>query len=283
VVDHTPNIEGEAVTGFDYAGLSISLTIGTGLLFHSISPFFRPARIARAVHLYMSIHRRWSDSLASRGVIRIPGSGRVDPVKSWFASELFFTGCLVAGISSRTMSGAAIGFFIGMPAALALFVLSVRSESRKVLDSFRRDLPLTAFLMSLFLESGLGPASALRETVRALPAGPCADELHEIGRSRELGMPRRESFDRSGSRIPLEDYRSFLNLIEQGDRLGIGLSRGLRDLSDRLQESQAHRAEMIAQKAAVKLLFPLVVFIFPAVFLVVLSPVLLHLLRMGGR
>ena len=77
--------------------------------------------------------------------------------------------------------------------------------------------------------------------------------------------------------MPVEDYRLFLNHVVQGERLGIGLSRSLRELSARMLESQRDRAETIAQQAAVKMLFPLVMFIFPAVFLIILSPVILGL------
>jgi tight adherence protein C len=77
--------------------------------------------------------------------------------------------------------------------------------------------------------------------------------------------------------VPVEDYSLFLNHVVQGERLGIGLSRSLRELSERMLENQGHRAETIAQQAAVKMLFPLVIFIFPAVVLIILSPVILGL------
>ena len=66
----------------------------------------------------------------------------------------------------------------------------------------------------------------------------------------------------------------------QGEHLGIGLSGSLRELSSKLLESQRDRAETIARQAAVKILAPLVLFIFPAVFLIILSPVLFGLRQM---
>jgi tight adherence protein C len=98
-----------------------------------------------------------------------------------------------------------------------------------------------------------------------------------------LGTSRAEAIEKSRDRVPLDDYRSFLNLIQQGERLGIALSQGLRELSSKMLESQGHRAETLAQKAAVKLLFPLVIFIFPSVFLIILSPVILNLWELLGR
>jgi tight adherence protein C len=107
--------------------------------------------------------------------------------------------------------------------------------------------------------------------------------LEEITRSRLLGVSRAEAIEKSRGRIPLEEYWAFLNLIQQGERLGVALSHGLQELSSRMMESQGHRAETLAQKAAVKLLFPLVIFIFPSVFLIILSPVILNLWELLGR
>jgi tight adherence protein C len=123
----------------------------------------------------------------------------------------------------------------------------------------------------------MGASSALQETSGSIPEGPLARELGELVRSRTLGVPRGESIERSRRRVPVEDYRLFLNHVLQGERLGIGLSRSLRELSAKMLERQEHRAETIAQQAAVKMLFPLVFFIFPAVFLIILSPVILGL------
>jgi len=123
----------------------------------------------------------------------------------------------------------------------------------------------------------MGASSALQETVSSIPRGPLSRELEELVRARSRGMSREDSIERSRQRVPLEEYRLFLNHIHQGERLGIGLSRSLRNISGKMLESQDHRAETIAQQAAVKLLFPLIFFIFPAVFLIILSPVILGL------
>jgi tight adherence protein C len=169
----------------------------------------------------------------------------------------------------------------GFPAAAALGAgtayLSLRGEAKRALLSVQNDLPVACFLLSLLLESGMGPSAALQETATALPAGPLAREVGELVRARSLGVPRMESLDRSRDRVPSEEYRLFLNHVRQGERLGIGLSKSLRELSARMLETRKDRAEANAQQAAVKMLAPLVLFIFPAVFLIILSPVLFGL------
>ncbi|MGB5994449.1 MAG: type II secretion system F family protein [Candidatus Deferrimicrobiaceae bacterium] len=129
----------------------------------------------------------------------------------------------------------------------------------------------------------MGSHSALQEAARAIPKGALARELEEISRARILGISREEALERSRRRVPLEDYHIFLNLVGQGERLGIGLSRGLREHSSKMLEGENFRAEATAQKAAVKLLFPLVAFIFPSVVLIIFSPIILYVWEMWGQ
>jgi len=147
----------------------------------------------------------------------------------------------------------------------------------------RSALPVASFLFSLLLEAGMGSHSAFQEVGRAIPKGPLSRELDEISRARMLGISREEALERSRRRIPLDDYHIFLNLVRQGEQLGVGLSRGLREHSTKMLEGEGYRAEAAAQKAAVKLLFPLVAFIFPAVVLIIFSPILLNVWEMWGQ
>ncbi|HEX9190960.1 MAG TPA: type II secretion system F family protein [Candidatus Deferrimicrobiaceae bacterium] len=240
--------------------------------------------VSHLPHVYRETHARVQEWLERRNILRLPGSCLVDSVRPWILGE-----------SAMAITLSAAGFLGGgfapigkaIPAAVAIGIvtlfLALRGEARRALLSVQRDLPVACFLLSLLLESGMGPSAALQETVTALPAGPLAREIGELVRARSLGVPREESLDRSRRRVPSGDYRLFLSHIRQGERLGIGLSGSLRELSAKLLESQRDRAETIAQQAAVKMLAPLVLFIFPAVFLIILSPVLFGLWgRIGG-
>ena len=240
--------------------------------------------ISRLPSAYRERHAETQEWLERRNLLRLPGACLVDSVRPWILGEsatvifLSTAGILGGGIAEAGKAlPAAVGFGAGV-----LF-LALRGEARRALLSVQRDLPVACFLLSLLLESGMGPSAALQESVAALPAGPLAREIGELVRARSLGVPRDESLDRSRNRVPSEDYRLFLNHIRQGERLGIGLSGSLRELSAKLLESQRDRAETVAQQAAVKMLAPLVLFIFPAVFLIILSPVLFGLWgRFGG-
>jgi tight adherence protein C len=234
--------------------------------------------IARAMQAYRAAHDRMTEELIEKRLFRFPGACLVSSLRYWVLAEIFSLLVFLAVVSgNRSASGLAQA--TGAAALLGFGVAwsSFRGAAREALRSVQRDLPIACFLFSLLLESGMGASSALQETSGSIPEGPLARELGELLRSRSLGVPQSESIERSRRRVPVEDYRLFLNHVLQGERLGIGLSRSLRELSAKMLESQGHRAETIAQRAAVKMLFPLVLFIFPAVVLIILSPVILDL------
>lgn len=231
-----------------------------------------------------SIHGAASAKLIEKGIIRFPGSKTARFNRAWILAEsamavsfpLFF-------FASATPAGRLFSLPASCLAGAAVLYAAHRELARKQLAELRNSLPMASFLVSLLLEGGLGAHSALGEAAAALPDDPLRRELEDIVRSRALGVPRDEALDKSRRRVPLDEYRIFLNLIQQGEKLGIGLSRALREHATKMLESQGHRAETIAQQAAVKLLFPLVVFIFPAVIMVVLSPVILSLCASAAK
>lgn len=268
----------------DFISVGFLLFPGTVILLRFGKRALSPGRIRRIAADIVSFHEGANRWLLKKGILHFPGAHLATSLRGWVCGELVFLAAIVLSIGGKfAVPEAACLIFLGFLAASAAVVLSIREDARRQIDSIRSTLPVASFLMSLMLEAGMGSPAALQEVVRALPRGPLAAELDEIARARFLGASRADAIERSRTRVPLDDYRAFLNLIQQGERLGIALSQGLRELSSRMMESQAHRAETIAQKAAVKLLFPLVIFIFPSVFLVILSPVILNLWDMLGR
>jgi tight adherence protein C len=233
---------------------------------------------ARFMQTYRSAHDRMTERLSANRLLRFPGMFLVDTLRHWAFAEIFSLVAFLAFVSGdSTVRGVAQATGASASIGICAAWISLRGAAREALHSVQRDLPVACFLFSLLLESGIGAFSALQQTSSSLPEGPLARELGELVRSRMLGVPRGESVERSRERVPVEDYRLFLNHVLQGERLGIGLSRSLRELSSKMLERQGHRAETIAQRAAVKMLLPLVLFIFPAVFLIILSPVILGL------
>lgn len=220
--------------------------------------------------------RRVTDFLVRTGIANVPGIRLADPGRPGAAGEAV----LLAGSAATVFSAnSAVGILLGTAGTIlcgsAALVAAFRNQAGRQLRSFRSDLPRTALLLSMLLDAGMGIAASLQESVRPLSGSPLGQELGELVRERSLGGSREDAYERSRDRVPLEEYRVFLNLLEQGERLGTGLSRSLRELSGRMLDAENHRAEESAQKASVKLLAPLVLLLFPAVFLIILSPILL--------
>jgi tight adherence protein C len=253
------------------------MLIGGSFLAAFLLRTWKGRSIAHVMQAYRTAHDRLTEGLVAKRLLRFPGVCLVSSLRHWAFAELFSLLVFLAVVSgNRSASGLAQGSAAAL-LGFGVAWISLRDAAREALRSVQRDLPVACFLLSLLLESGMGASSALQETSGSIPEGALARELGELVRSRSLGVPRGESIERSRRRVPVEEYRLFLNHVLQGERLGIGLSLSLRELSAKMLERQGHRAETIAQQAAVKMLFPLVFFIFPAVFLIILSPVILGL------
>jgi Flp pilus assembly protein TadB len=262
----------------DFFLIGAPMLFGGSFLAAFLLRTWKERSIAHSMQAYRSAHDRLTEWLVAKRLLRFPGACLVSSLRHWAFAELFALLVFLAVVSgNRSASGMAQAMAAAAPLGFGVAWISLRGATREALRSVQRDLPVACFLLSLLLESGMGASSALQETSGSIPEGTLARELKELVRSRSLGVPRGESIERSRRRVPVEDYRLFLNHVLQGERLGIGLSRSLRELSSKMLESQGHRAETIAQQAAVKMLFPLVFFIFPAVFLIILSPVILGL------
>ena len=262
----------------DFFLIGAPMLIGGSFLAAFLLRTWKERSIARSIQAYRSAHDLLTEWLVGKRLLRFPGACLVSSLRHWAFAELFSLLVFLAVVSgNRSASGLAQATAAAALLGFGVAWISLRGAAREALRSVQRDLPVACFLFSLLLESGMGASSALQETSGSIPEGALARELGELVRSRSLGVHRGESIERSRRRVPVEDYRLFLNHVLQGERLGIGLSRSLRELSAKMLESQGHRAETIAQQAAVKMLFPLVVFICPAVFLIILSPVILGL------
>lgn len=279
---HKEDHERETMTGISMLFISIPLLAGATLVGRGLMNGQLAEDFGLLGQRVRQGHRRTANRIANKD-LPAPGSGLIDMERPLYMAEL--AGLLVAGTVlalEPTIVRAFSAVLIGGVSATALFLLTVRSLGAREIQSIKNDLPGTAHLLSLLLESGLGPSAALLEITRTYPESRLTARLHGIIEARSLGIPRTETLDREKKIVPLEEYHLFLNLLLQGERLGVGLSRGLRELSMKLVEDKAHRAEAIAQKASVKLLLPLVLFIFPAVFIIILSPIVLAIFGRNG-
>lgn len=149
------------------------------------------------------------------------------------------------------------------------------SQIRRRHRIIQRALPSVLDLLTLSVEAGRDFLTALKDILRHRPHDPLSDELERVFREVQLGKQRREALKNMGLRVNQPDLTSVVDALVQADELGVSLSSILRILGDQMRQKRFHRAEKLANEAPVKLLFPLMLFIFPAVILIMLGPLIL--------
>ncbi len=143
----------------------------------------------------------------------------------------------------------------------------------------QKSLPFVMDLLTLSVEAGLDFMSAMQRIVSKGKLDALEEELLRVLREIQLGKTRRNALRDMSERIDQQDLRSVLNSLVQADELGVGIASILRIQADQIRQRRFERAERKANEAPVKMLFPLVAFIFPAVFVVLLGPIVLQIFR----
>lgn len=140
-------------------------------------------------------------------------------------------------------------------------------------------------ILVVCVEAGLGLNQALIKVSEEM-VGRCralSEELHIVNVEIQTGVPRDEALRNLGERTDSADLRALATMLIQTDRFGTSVARALRIQSETLRTKRRQRAEEAAAKTTIKLVFPLVLFIFPAMLVVILGPAILHIMRtMGG-
>jgi tight adherence protein C len=154
------------------------------------------------------------------------------------------------------------------------FVVSGKARSRK--DRIRAELPDALDLMAVSVEAGMGFDGAIAKLTEHMH-GPLADEFALTLGEIRIGESRQDALKKLSDRTSTPELASFVRSIIQADQLGISLGRILRVQATDSRLKRQAAAEEKAMKAPIKMLFPTVLFIFPAMFLVILGPAFLNL------
>lgn len=168
----------------------------------------------------------------------------------------------------------------GLGWMLPRLLLSRRVRRRQ--NALQKALPDTLDLIVICVEAGLGLNQALARVSEEVESvsSEMSDEIAIVNLEIQAGKPREEALRNLGERTDVADLRSLVTVLVQTERFGTSVARALRVQADNLRTKRRQRAEEAAAKTTIKMIFPLVLFIFPAMFVVILGPAVFHLLEL---
>lgn len=145
----------------------------------------------------------------------------------------------------------------------------------------QRALPDTLDLLLVCVEAGLGLNQALARVAQEITtvSPVMGGELRLLNLEIRAGTSREEAFRNLGARTGAEDLRALATMLIQADRFGTSIAQALRVQAEALRTRRRQRAEEAAAKTTIKLVFPLVLFIFPSLFVIILGPAVLSVIR----
>ena len=156
------------------------------------------------------------------------------------------------------------------------------SDTRKRRDdAVIRTLPTYLDFLTMCVEGGLNLQGALGQAMEKATPGPLRNEFAVVLRDLRSGLSRSDALRRMAERLDIQEITSFVSSIVQAEKMGASLATVLRVQSDQRRNERFQRAEKQAMEAPVKLVFPLVLFIFPVTFIVLLFPIAMKFISEG--
>jgi tight adherence protein C len=142
-----------------------------------------------------------------------------------------------------------------------------------------RELPDLLELLVSCMNAGLGFEQAVSVILERGRKGPLYSELIEMMRTIRMGQSRRDALHAMAKRVDEQDFTTFITALVQAERLGVSISETLKAQAAQLRIKRSQQVEKMALEAPVKLLFPLIAFIFPVVFLILFGPIIVRFMR----
>jgi tight adherence protein C len=190
-------------------------------------------------------------------------------------------GAVSGGVLASAAGAAAIGVAAGAVAGWLLLGSWLADRAQRRMKLVARALPFYLDLVTLSVESGANLTGALAQGVDRGPAGPLRDELSRVLGDIRAGRTRAEALRAMGERIGSPAVTSWVSALVVSDRYGSGLGTVLRAQAEQRRQERFQQAEKQAMRAPVKMLFPLLVFIFPCTFVLLFFPIVVRLLEEG--
>lgn len=195
-----------------------------------------------------------------------------------FTTILVVCVAILVYLSNTDMFNQIMLVILALISSRVLFDLFIRFKTQRRQVDMAKELPDVLDLLTVSVESGLGFDAALQKVVKKTK-GPISGEFNKTLQEIKMGKTRRDALRDLGDRTGVEDLNTFIGAIIQADQLGVSIGNVLRIQSKQMRQIRKQRIEEKAMKAPIKMLLPMVFFIFPTLFLVLLGPAAIQLVE----
>lgn len=221
-----------------------------------------------------------SESAKLRARFTAAGIKSEQKVEAYFAAQMLapILGLLIGSfIPSNTLFWIFVFFIIGYMAPDFFLERLVKKRRERI----RKSIPDCVDLLVICVDAGLGIDQAmLRAGQELIVSHPdINEEFLQINREQRAGKPRLDAWQSMAERTQLPDIESFVSMLAQTERFGTPIVKALSMFADNLRLKRRQRAEELAAKTTVKMIFPLVLFVFPCLFIVLLGPVVISIMH----
>jgi tight adherence protein C len=234
----------------------------------------------KVARLVLRANPKWTVDKVSLRLLSAGLGRRISPTGFLAAKGLFLVGGIVFGVAVGGALGGGMSSLLFMVAIAGAgfigpdFYINWRIKSRR--EQIRAQLPDALDLLAVSVEAGLGFDGALQKITEQMD-GPLIEEFTLTLGEMRIGETRQEALKKFSERVNAPEVSAFVRSIIQADQFGISLGRILKVQAADTRLRRQAAAEERAMKAPIKMLFPTVIFIFPAMFLVILGPAFLNL------
>jgi tight adherence protein C len=190
-----------------------------------------------------------------------------------FGIMYMVTGMLNKSSPTMLMVGALLGYFYP-----SIWLQDARKRRYKLVQ---KAMPMFLDFITMAVEAGLNLTGALNQVVQKGPPGPLRQEFFMVVRDLRSGLPRADALRRMETRLMMPEVSSFVGTVIQAEKMGASLGSALRSQADQRRSERFQRAEKQAMEAPVKLIGPLMMFIFPVTFIVIGFPIAMKFLKSG--
>lgn len=190
-------------------------------------------------------------------------------------------GYIFAMLSNQNLKNHLLFTFVGFYVAFAILRFHLTSKISKRTKAMEQQLPEVLDLLSVNVEAGLGFEQAIFHVTENLK-GPLVDELTITYREMSMGRTKRDALVILGERCDINEVKTFVGSIVQASELGISIRNVLRAQAAAMRQSRRNKIQEKAQKISIKILMPMVLFIFPVIFIILMGPAVVKIFEQFG-